>query len=416
MKRQVLSFVDRLSERGLIDRYGFLCFAFGGAILIILAKKLGVAATMVAILAAAAIFAYAAMVQTSGTGRLRGDQAGDNCYYLGLIYTLASLAYAIFTFDPAGTATTIIQGFGVALATTIVGLVLRVYFNQSRPDIAESETTARLELAVASGKLKAELSRSIVSMNDFSRQTRQSLEELREEIVASLQSVKAGAEQAVQEMSRHATSAVTDNSDAAVARSKKLSSATDKIVSGMENHVTTLSGLDTAQAQISASLAALETAAGRSQSILEHLVEQSNSIGELQSGATATVQNLATAASLLNEHVTGLNASTGRLEGILVDKIAEVQAVPRSIADGAIGGINQAIEGVRHDLQSIVDAQAAVVSGLADQVKQGADAASRHNVALESELARSRENVAKVHAALVDMTGQLAARAEASVR
>jgi hypothetical protein len=416
MKRQVFSIVDRLAERGLIDRFGFLCFAFGGAALIILAKALGVAPLVVAVLAAGAIVAYAVMVQSSGTGRLRGDQAGDNCYYLGLIYTLASLAYAIFTFDPAGTATTIIQGFGVALATTIIGLVLRVYFNQSRPDIAESETSARLELAAASGKLKAELSRSVVSMNDFSRQTRQSLEEVREEILASLQTMKAGAEQAVQRMSEHATLAVTDNSDAAISRSKKLSTATDKIVSGMENHVATMSGLEGAQAQISASLAALETAAGRSQSILEHLVAQSNSIGDLQAGATDTVQSLAAAASVLNEHVAGLNASTARLESILIDKIAEVQAVPRSVADSAIGGITEAIERVRHDLQAIVDAQATVVEGLADQVKQGADAASRHNGALESELARSRENVAKVHTALVDMTGQLAARVEASVR
>lgn len=415
MKRQVFSFVDRLAERGLIDRFGFLCFAFGGAALIILAKAIGVNAVVVALLAAGAIVAYAVMVQSSGTGRLRGDQAGDNCYYLGLIYTLASLAYAIFTFDPAGTATTIIQGFGVALATTIIGLVLRVYFNQSRPDIAESETTARLELAAASGKLKAELSRSVVSMNDFSRQTRQSLEELREEIVVSLQAVKAGAEQAVQQMSQHATSAVTDNSDAAISRSKKLSTATDKIVSGMENHVATLSGLESAQAQISASMAALETAAERSQSILQHLVEQSNSISELQAGATDTVQGLANAAGLLNQHVADLNASTGRLESVLVDKLTEVQAVPQTVADSAIGGIAEAIERVRRDLEGIVEAQASVVAGLADQVKQGADAASRHNGALEAELARSRDNVAKVHSALVDMTGQLAARAEARV-
>lgn len=415
MKPQVIAFVDRLAERGLIDRFGFLSFAFGGALLIILAKALGVNAIVVAILAVAAIGAYAALVQSSGTGRLRGDQAGDNCYYLGLIYTLASLAYAIFTFDPADTATTIIQGFGVALATTIVGLVLRVYFNQSRPDIAEAETSARLELAAASGKLKAELSRSVVSMNDFSRQTRQSLEELRDEIVTSLQAVKAGAEQAVQEMSERAATAVTDTSDAAVSRAKKLTTATDKVVSGMESHVTSLSGLESAQVQIAATLKALEDAAGRSQVILERLVEQSSNVGELQVGASQTVQNLAAAASLLNEHVAGLNASTGRLEGILVDKIAEVQAVPRSVADTAVNGIADALERVRQDLQRIVEAQGGLVSGLAEHVKHGAEAAARHNGALEAELARSRENVAKVHSALVDMTGQLAAKAEARV-
>lgn len=415
MTRPSLSIVDRLADRGLIDRYGFLTFAFGGAALIVVAKALGVPALMVAVLAAASIVGYAVLIQRTGTGRLRSDQAGDNCYYLGLIYTLASLAYAIFTFDPADTATTIVQGFGVALATTIIGLVLRVYFSQSRPDLAESEATARLEIAAATGKLKAELSRSVVSMNDFSRQTRQALEELREEVVAGIQATKESAERAVNEMARQATSAVNESSEAAVSGTRKLSTATTKVVNGMESNVAALSGLETAQQQISESLKALESAATRSQSILENLVTQSSSIGELQSGATNTVRDLAGAASLLNQHVSGLNASTGRLEGILVDKLAEIQAVPQVVAETAIAGVSEAIERLRRDLDSIVQAQASVVSDLTAQVKQGTDIASRHNVALEGEIARSRENVTKVHTALVDMTETLAARAEARI-
>lgn len=413
MNRPILSFVDRLAERGLVDRFGFICFAFGGAGLIVLAKAFGVPALIVAVFAALSIVAYAVVIQRTGTGRLRSDQAGDNCYYLGLIYTLASLAYAIFTFDPSDTATTIIQGFGVALATTIIGLVLRVYFSQSRPDLAESETSARLELAAASGKLKAELSRSIVSMNDFSRQTRQSLEELRDEIVVSLQTVKDAAELAVRDMSHQATSTVTDHADEAVSRSKKLSTATDKVVSGMENHVATLSGLEAAQAHIAASLSALQEAAGSSQTILGNLVAQSHDIGRLQAGASETVRDLAETATSLRDHVAGLSASTDRLEGVLVEKITEVQAVPRSVADAAIAGLEGALERVRADLQQIVDAQGVVVATLADQVKQGVGTASRHNDALEAEIAKSRDSVAKVHTALVDMTGQLAARAEA---
>lgn len=415
MTRPMLSIVDRLADRGLIDRFGFLIFAFGGAALIVIGKALGAPALLVAIAAAAAIVGYAILIQRTGTGRLRSDQAGDNCYYLGLIYTLASLAYAIFTFDPADTATTIVQGFGVALATTIIGLVLRVYFNQSRPDLAESEATARLELAAASGKLKAELSRSIVSMNDFSRQTRQSLEELRDEVIASVLTTKEGAERAVQEMSQQASQAMSENSEAAVAGTRKLSTATTKVVSGMESNVAALAGMETAQQQISESLRALESAALRSQSILENLVAQSNSIGDLQSGAADTVRDLAGAASLLNQHVSGLNASTDRLEGILVDKLSEVQAVPKTVADSAILGISEAIERIRRDLDAIVQAQANVVGGLTEQVKQGAEMASRHNAALEGEIAKSRDNVTKVHAALVDMTETLAKRAETRV-
>src|SRR3954471_7408763 len=113
------SLVDRLKERGFVDRWGFLSFAGVGALLILLAKHSGGNPVHIALVAAGAMLLYAVMVYRTGTGRLRGDQAGDNCYYLGLIYTLTSLAYAIFVFDPSSQAQTIIQGFGIALATTI---------------------------------------------------------------------------------------------------------------------------------------------------------------------------------------------------------------------------------------------------------------------------------------------------------
>lgn len=410
--RPGVRFVDRLRERGAIDRVGFLGFALGGAVLIFIAKSVNMNSVLVAGLAAAAILSYAFLVQRTGTGRLRSDQAGDNCYYLGLIYTLASLAHAIFTFDPAQTATTIVQGFGIALVTTILGLVLRVYFNQSRPDLAENEAQARMELAEATGRFKAELSRSVVSMNDFGRQTRQSLEELRDEVLTSLKAVKQSSEQAVAEMSRQATTAVAENSDAAVARAKKLTTATDKVVGGMEGNAAALAGMQNASEQIAASLTALEGAAARSQELLEGLIAQSQAIGVFQQGSATTARDLAEATSLLNQHVAGLNASTGRLEEVLVAKLEEIQAVPQGVAVGAIQGISETLGRLRDDIRGILEAQSSVTLGLAAQVQQSAEAANRHNAALEAEVARSRESVARVHSSLVDMTEQLARRAE----
>lgn len=416
MNRVKLSFVDRLVDRGLVDKYAFIAFAFGGGALIVLAKAFNAPSIIVTMCAGAAIIVYAFVVHGSGTGRLRGDQAGDNCYYLGLIYTLASLAFAIFTFDPNNTATTIIQGFGIALTTTIIGLVLRVYFNQSRPDIAEVETSARLELAAASGKLKSELSSSIVSMNDFSRQTRQSLDELKDEIIASLKSVGEAAEQAIAESKQQATASAVEQADAFIGRSKKLHAATDKVVGGMESHVSRLGDLDSAQASIAESLSALEAAALSSRTILEGLSNQSDDIRQLHAQTGEAARELAESTHAFRDYVASLSASAERLETVLGDKIAEVQVLPRKVADAAISEVGAAVERLSADLKSIVDAQAQVVADLAEQVKHGAEAAGRHNSALEAELTRSRENVAKVHSALVDMTGQLAERAEARAR
>ncbi len=305
------------------------------------------------------------------------------------------------------------QGFGVALATTIIGLVLRVYFSQSRPDLAESESTARLELAAATGRLKAELSQSVVSLNDFSRQTRQALEELRDEVIASTKATKEAAERALEEASQEAASTLTESSKTAVSEMRKLSTATTKVVSGMEMNVAALSSLELSHQQIAGSLKSLEHAAGSSQSILKTLDAQSQAIAGIQNGAADTVRGLAAAASSLNGHVGDLNASAGRLGDLLVNKLAQVEAVPRAVAESAMGAIGEAIDRLRFDLESIVRTQASITEGLSEQAKLGADTIARHNEALEAELAKSRENVAKVHSALVEMTGQLAARAEA---
>src|SRR5690348_9486773 len=111
MDQPRIAFLNKLQERGLADQWGFAFFAAIGSLCIVAAKTFSVPAVWVAIGAIAIMLLYAGLIARYGSGRLRSDQAGDNCYYLGLIYTLASLAYAIFTFDPAHTATTIVQGF-----------------------------------------------------------------------------------------------------------------------------------------------------------------------------------------------------------------------------------------------------------------------------------------------------------------
>ena len=151
-----ITWIDRLRDRGFTDQLGFMIFAVGGFAGIISAKALGIETIWVAIGAVVAMLLYALAIGRQGIGRLRADQAGDNCYYLGLIYTLASLSYAITTFDPNDTATTVVQGFGIALATTIIGLILRVFFAQGRPDLENSEVEARLELTDAVARLKGE--------------------------------------------------------------------------------------------------------------------------------------------------------------------------------------------------------------------------------------------------------------------
>jgi hypothetical protein len=118
--------------------------------------------------------------------RLRDDQAGDNLYYMGFLFTLTSLAVSLYQFSAAGSAEQIVQNFGIAIASTIAGITLRILFNQMRRDPVEVEATARMELAEASRRVKRELESVIMEFGYFRRATQQSVTDAVDEAQESI--------------------------------------------------------------------------------------------------------------------------------------------------------------------------------------------------------------------------------------
>jgi chromosome segregation ATPase len=121
---------------------------------------------------------YACVVTLVPRIRLRLDQAGDNLYYLGFTYTLCSLAITLYRFHTTeATADYIVSNFGIALATTIVGVVFRVWLHQMRDDPLELEREARSELTEAVGRLRTEIDQTVREFNHFNRTLQQSAQE-----------------------------------------------------------------------------------------------------------------------------------------------------------------------------------------------------------------------------------------------
>jgi hypothetical protein len=118
--------------------------------------------------------------------RLRDDQSGDNLYYMGFLFTLTSLAVSLYQFSAAGSAEQIVQNFGIAIASTIAGITLRIMFNQMRRDPVETEAASRLELAEASRRVKRELESSILEFGYFRRMTQQSITDALDEVRESI--------------------------------------------------------------------------------------------------------------------------------------------------------------------------------------------------------------------------------------
>src|SRR6516164_5172986 len=177
----------RVLPPGLWSGLLFFAVVTSGAAYIVVSKLDEVHAVFVTLVPVCIMIAYAILLGFARLFRLRDDQSGDNLYYMGFLFTLTSLAVSLYQFrTDQGTADQIVQNFGIAIASTIAGIALRIFFNQMRRDPIEVEQTARLELADAARKVKRELESTVLEFSYFRRATQQSLAEAVEEINTQL--------------------------------------------------------------------------------------------------------------------------------------------------------------------------------------------------------------------------------------
>src|SRR5216684_8240743 len=152
----------------------FMLFVAAGAAYIVLAKLGGIGQVYVTFVPVLIMIGYALMIWLARGLRLRDDQAGDNLYYMGFLFTLTSLGVSLYQFNATRAAEEIVQNFGIAIGSTITGIALRVIFNQMRRDPIEVERTMRLELAEAARRVRRELDASVVEFGYFRRSAQQS--------------------------------------------------------------------------------------------------------------------------------------------------------------------------------------------------------------------------------------------------
>src|SRR3954466_15244055 len=152
---------------GLLSGLVFFAVVLFGCGYIVFSKVSGLGAVCVTLVPVAIMVAYALLLGLARLFRLRDDQSGDNLYYMGFLFTLTSLAVSLHQYSVEGSAEQIVQNFGIAIASTIAGIALRIFFNQMRRDPVEVEHVARLELAEASRKVKRELESTVLEFGYF---------------------------------------------------------------------------------------------------------------------------------------------------------------------------------------------------------------------------------------------------------
>ena len=198
------------------DKGVFMLAFFGGVVGILATRVLGdwygdpariltLPDFLAIAIAVGIILVYTAYIITSSERPgISLDRAGDNAYYLGLLFTLISLAYSLYKVaaivagsaegepgegPPGDRVIRLLPDFGLALASTIVGIFCRVLVQQFRNDPVDIETQARQELGRAVRELRASLLRAVADMNSLSRSTNAATTEMIAQVNSTLRKV-----------------------------------------------------------------------------------------------------------------------------------------------------------------------------------------------------------------------------------
>lgn len=166
-------------------------FALGVGGLVIL-RFVGAPAFIPILFAAGLLCIYAVVATLNSLSKLEPETIGDNCYYLGFLFTLTSLGVTLYALSGPeigiGLQRDIIAGFGVALSSTVVGMFLRLLLMQIRTDIVARDREARRDLLVVTREFRSTLAAAIAEVKAFSTESVQLAAETNDRIRAAANS------------------------------------------------------------------------------------------------------------------------------------------------------------------------------------------------------------------------------------
>lgn len=140
--------------------------------------------------------------------RVHSEQAGDNLYYMGFVFTLTSLGVSLYKFTGEASIEDVVRNFGIAIISTVMGIALRIFFNQMRRDPADIEKAVRHELAEMTRRVRSELDNSAMEFSTYRRTSNQMLSEGFEEIARQAEKNGEAVRSAIEAMSTKAVESI----------------------------------------------------------------------------------------------------------------------------------------------------------------------------------------------------------------
>lgn len=339
--------------------------------------------------AAMAMFTYV-LVGASKKYVIRPDIIGDNSYYLGFLFTLVSLAFTLYKYTSAtGTdqIDTIIQNFGLALSTTLIGLVLRVYFNQTNEDPEVFQKAIRMSLAEEASKLIGETAKIRNDVSILRTSIQQSIDE---SINASFEA-----------FSNQLGESSVRYFKIMEAQSVELTNNLKSVIGGLNSSVSTLeqsvsfsatsiaqavSGFGATTAEIIEELRSLSAKARNIRS-LDEVVHQkiAEPIAKVESGMTRladVVSALDRSIVVMHSNLDGFSKSVGRFSNDDMQSLA----AKANVLESELGTLKEIVETSRPTVQRTVDALTTVMNDVKD-ISEGVQA-QKHS--LETSITESQ--------------------------
>ena len=158
--------------------------------------------------------------------KLRTDIAADNVYYLGFLYTLTSLAVAIAVENPEET---ILQNFGVAIVSTLIGIAARVGLNQLRVDPHDIEEATRIELSDATRRVRAEMDETVLQISNFRNLSMQVMSEGYEEVKENIDKASKDLMKSIEEVVNQSTGPLQELAEKTKAASEQAVDAISEV-------------------------------------------------------------------------------------------------------------------------------------------------------------------------------------------
>ncbi|MGV1794161.1 hypothetical protein [Rhizobium sp. A37_96] len=213
----------------------FASITIGGMVFIWSSKLLGWSLPVVTGVPLALMAIYFVVSLAVAGFRLHNEQAGDNLYYMGFLFTLSSLGVSLYLFAGETSIETIVRNFGIAVTSTIAGVTLRILFNQMRRDPIDIERSVRHELAEMTRRVRTELDSSSREFSHYRRVSNQMLSEGFEEIAHQAERNGQEINKILETLARQAVTPINDAAAQLTATTSQLSEIIGTFGAAVEN-------------------------------------------------------------------------------------------------------------------------------------------------------------------------------------